>query len=230
VEIYERGNQLYQAGDYTAALEAYQAVRAAGFESSDLYYNLGNAYFKSGELGRSILSYERALRLAPRDPDVLANLELARSLTADEVEPLPRFWLLSALSWWVDLLPRSVLIVIVAAAYLVATGGLCVRVLSQGPAAGRVGTWLAAGGGVVVLLMGTNLFVRELGVGEPMRGIILAEEVVVQSAPAHEDDLTLFQVHEGTRVRVDQRTDTWSEVVLDDGKVGWIPSEVMEII
>lgn len=229
-EIYEQGNQLYQAGDHAAALEAYQAVRAAGFESSDLYYNLGNAYFKTGDLGRSILHYERALRLASRDPDVLANLELARSLTADEVEPLPRFWLLSAFWWWVDLLPRSALIAVVSTAYLLAMGGLCVRILSRGLTVGRVGAWLAAGGGVVVLLVGTNLLIRELGAGEPVRGIILVEEVAVQSAPAADDDLTLFQVHEGTRVRVDQRTETWSEVVLDDGKVGWVPTEVMEII
>ena len=64
-EIFQRGNQLYQAGDYGAAVEAYEAVLASGFESHELHYNLGNAYFKTGDLGRSILSWERALRFEP---------------------------------------------------------------------------------------------------------------------------------------------------------------------
>ena len=58
----------------------------------------------------------------------------------------------------------------------------------------------------------------------------MAEAVAVRSAPAQDDDLTLFEIHEGTRVRLDQRTGEWAEVVLDDGKVGWVPLDVMEII
>ena len=76
----------------------------------------------------------------------------------------------------------------------------------------------------------TNLVVRELGIGEPERAVILAEAVAVRSAPAEDDDLTLFEVHEGTRVRIDQRTGVWAEVVLDDGKVGWVPLDVLEAI
>ena len=58
----------------------------------------------------------------------------------------------------------------------------------------------------------------------------MAEEVAVQSAPSDEDDLTLFRVHEGTKVRIDQDTDTWSEIVLEDGRVGWVPTEALETI
>lgn len=229
-EIATRGNQYYQDGEYSAAIEAYGAVLEAGFESGDLYYNVGNAYFKSGDLGRSILSWERALVRLPGNPDVLANLALARSLTADAVEPLPRFWLLSAVSWWVDLLPRGVLATVVALAWLALTGGGMVRILSRGEWLRRFGYWLAAGGAVCVLVLGANLAVREFGIGRPERAIILAEVVAVRSAPAEDDDLTLFEVHEGTRVRIDQRTGTWAEVVLDDGKVGWVPLDVMGVI
>ncbi|MCH7991953.1 MAG: hypothetical protein IIC35_06005, partial [Gemmatimonadetes bacterium] len=86
------------------------------------------------------------------------------------------------------------------------------------------------GGGVVVLVLGANLVVRELGLGQRERGVILVESVAVRSAPSRDDDLTLFEVHEGTRVRVDQRTGAWAEVVLDDGKVGWVPLDVMGVI
>jgi tetratricopeptide (TPR) repeat protein len=228
--MYQRGNLLYQEGDIGGAIGAYLSVLDAGFESGDLYFNLGNAYYKEGDLGRAILSYERALRLMPRDPDVKANLELARSLTADEIEPLPRFWVFSAFSWWVSFLPRRMLILTLALTYLLSMTGLCLRILSSRPALQASGTWLSAGSGVLLLLFLATFLAREGLLGRSERGIVLVEEVSVQSAPSPDDNLTLFQIHEGTRVRIDQRTDTWSEVVLDDGKVGWIPTDVFEII
>lgn len=230
VEIVARGNQYYQDSDYAAAIEAYEAVLVGGFESGGLYYNLGNAYFKSGDLGRSILAWERALVRSPGDPDIVANLELARSLTADAVEPLPRFWLISVISWWVGLLPRGVLIPVVTLGWLALTGGFTARILARADSHRATGTWISIVGGVVVLLFGTNLLVRELGIGQPVRAVVLAEAVPVRSAPAHDDDLTLFEIHEGTRLRIDQRTNDWAEVVLDDGKVGWVSVEAIGVI
>ena len=89
---------------------------------------------------------------------------------------------------------------------------------------------MAVGGALVVLVLGINLVVRELGVGRAERAVILAEAVAVRSAPAQDDDLTLFEIHEGTTVRLDQRAGEWAEVVLDDGKVGWVPVSALEII
>ena len=229
-EMFELGNRLYQEDDFAGAIEAYEAVLAAGWESPALYYNLGNSYFKFGDLGRSILHWERALAGSPGDPDVLANLELARSITADAVESLPRFWLFSAVRWWVDLIPRGFLIAIVGSVWLAAAAGGILRIFARGVDARRLGSRLALTGATVVLVLGTNLAVRELGIGRAERGVILAEVVSVQAAPSDEDDITLFEIHEGTRVRIDQRAGDWAEIVLEDGKVGWVPAEVMEVI
>jgi hypothetical protein len=228
--LFETGNRLYQENDFNGALTAYLAVLEAGYESSDLHYNLGNAYFKTGDLGRSILSWERALRVRPGDSDTRANLELARSLTADEIEPLPRFWLLSALSWWVNLLPQRVLVFLVALTYLLITGGLCLFVLSRRQGKGRMGAWVSLGGVAGGVLFGVTLLARTGALGGSEWGVILEEAVPVQSAPSSEADLTLFLVHEGTKVRIDQTSETWLEVVLEDGKVGWVPVGVLEII
>ena len=229
-EIFERGNQLYQEGDYAGAIEAYEAVITAGFDSADLHYNLGNAYFKAGELGRSILEWERALLRAPSDADVLANLELARTLTADDIEPLPRFWLLRAAEWWVGWLPRGALLGVVAVSWLVLASGGITRLLARGASVQRIGTWSAAVGAVVFVVFGVNLLVREAGVGRAERAVVLVREVPVRSAPADQDDLTLFRVHEGTGVRIEDRAGEWAEIVLDDGKVGWVPIEAMEVV
>jgi tetratricopeptide (TPR) repeat protein len=229
-EIFAQGNQLYQEGDFEGAAAAYEAVLEAGFESPALHYNLGNALFKSGELGRSILEWERALVLDPSDTDVLANLDLARSMTADAIEPLPRFWLLSAVSWWVDLFPRTMLIIVVASAWVALGVGIVLRVLARHDSVRSLAKWTTTLAAAVVLVFGTNLFVRELGLGRAERGVILAAAVPVRSAPADQDDLTLFEIHEGTVVRIDERAGEWAEVVLEDGKVGWVLAEVMGVI
>ena len=229
-EIFETGNRLYQEEDFGGAIDAYEAVLGAGYESADLYYNLGNAYFKDGDLGRSILNWERALAREPGNEDVAFNLELARSLTVDAIQPLPRFWLLDAVSWWVNLLPRSVLLLLVAGAWLCALAAVGVRVLARDEEPRWIAGWVLTVATVLVVAFGANLAVRELRLGQPDRAIILAEIVRVQSAPAEDDDLTLFEIHEGTRVRIDQTAGSWAEVVLDDGKVGWVQTEVMETI
>lgn len=229
-EIVARGNQAYQDGDYRAAIESYEAVLEAGFRSAGLEYNLGNAYFKAGELGRAILHWERALELSPGDPDTRANLELARSLTVDAVEPLPRFWLAAFVSWWIRLLPRVWLIGLVALGWTALTGGIVLRIVGRASWTAGVGRWTSYAGALVLLLLGPPLVVRETGVGTPERAVVLAAAVPVRSAPAAEDDLTLFEIHEGTRVRIDQRAGGWLEIVLDDGNVGWVPDDAVETI
>jgi hypothetical protein len=229
-ELVDRGNVAYQEGDYAAAIEAYEAVLAGGFTSAGLEYNLGNAYFKSGALGPSILHWERALVLSPGDPDTRANLELARSITADAIEPMPTFWLVYVANGWVNLIPTSLLLLLAGGAWLVVTLGVVLRVLGRDDRVVGLGRWSTRVGIPIVVVFGGTLLVRDLGIGRADRGVVLVEAVAVRSAPANDDDLTLFEVHEGTRVRIDQQTGSWVEVVLDDGKVGWIPIDAMEMI
>jgi len=228
--FFEDGNRLYQQGDYQAALDSYLRIIDSGLESGALHYNIGNAYFKLHRLGEAILHYERAARLSPGDEDVRANLELARSLTVDEVTPLPRFWPFRAIDWWVGLLPRGWLALLVGAGYVGAMVGLVVMVLKRGTAAARWVRAVAIGAGVVTVIFGVNLAVLELGIGQPVEAIIMAEEVSVQSAPSDDRALQVFTIHEGTKVRVDQRSEEWVEIVLEDGKVGWVRTEVLEVI
>lgn len=227
-EAYLQGNELYQNGQFGPAVEAYRSVLGAGMESATLHYNLGNAHFQSGELGQAILSWERALDRDPGLADARSNLQLARSLTVDDVEPLPTFWLVSAWRWWVELLPRVLLLAGLAAGWLLLWSGVAGRILARGEGVRRLSTLAMPVGGVLVLILGVNVAVREFGVGQASRGVILAEAVPVRSAPTEDDNLTLFEIHEGTVVRIDQRTDAWAEVVLEDGKVGWVPTGVLE--
>ncbi|MFV1987725.1 MAG: tetratricopeptide repeat protein [Gemmatimonadota bacterium] len=228
-ERFQAGNLLYQGGDFAGAVAAYAEILDSGLESGDLYYNLGNAYFKLGRLGPSILAYERARRALPRDENVAANLQLARSLTADQITPLPGFWLTRAWSAWVDLLPRQTLNAVVTLGYLLVMSLLVLAVMRG--AVRR--SWVVRAAGTIAALtavLAINLAVREFGLGRADYGVILVGETPVQSAPAADPALQLFSIHEGTRVRIDRRSDGWLEVVLEDGKVGWLRSETLEAI
>ena len=230
VEFYQEGNRLYQEGEFEDALASYLRLVEAGFESGEVYYNIGNAFFKLGDLAQSILYYERARRLLPGDEDVQVNLELARSLTVDEIEPLPRFWLFAVVAWWVDLLPRTVLIAVVTASYLVGTGVVLLLVLKGGVTVAGWGRRIALASGVVFLFFGLNLAVREFEVGQATEAVVLQPQVNVKSAPLDDETLTVFTVHEGTKVRIDRLSEEWAEVALEDGRVGWVPVGVLETI
>ncbi|UCD22956.1 MAG: tetratricopeptide repeat protein [Gemmatimonadota bacterium] len=228
--FFDEGNRLYQEGQFEAALESYLRIEQQGLESGALYFNIANAYFKLGDLGHSILYYERARRLLPRDEDVLSNLELARSLTADEITPLPGFWLFRAVTWWVRLLPTGSLRVVVAISYVMVMGGIVALVLRRSTSLAAAARGMTVIGLALVVIFGINLLVRELEIGQPEEAVVIVEEVEIRSAPSDDAALTVFEIHEGTKVRIDRRADDWLEVLLEDGKVGWLRAEAVEVI
>ncbi|MGI9628658.1 MAG: tetratricopeptide repeat protein [Longimicrobiales bacterium] len=227
---YLRGNELYQAGDYAGAIGAYQAVLDEGFVSAELHYNLGNAHFRNGSPHLAVLNYERAARLDPGNSDVVENLRLARLQLADRIEPLPRFFLLTFVDWWIRLVPRSLLIALTSIAYLATGVGLASWVLGRPRGWGKSVRRLSYVFGLMALLLGGTLLLRETRLGAPTEAIVMAPEVSVLSAPSADGGLTLFSLHAGAKVRIDQTSGEWVEVVLQDGKVGWLPQQVLEPI
>jgi tetratricopeptide (TPR) repeat protein len=228
--FFEEGNRLYQEGDFSGAIELYGRILESGLESGELHYNLGNAWFRLGELGPAVLHYERARRIMPRDDDLLANLELARSLTVDRVTPLPGFWLFRLARWWVDLLPRRALLIVVTLAWLTALSALIITVLGRRDFVLAWSRRAAAAAGIVALVLGLSLVARESALGRADQAVIMAKEAAVHSAPSDDEALLIFTVHEGTTVRVERRSESWVEIVLEDGKVGWVRSGVLTLI
>lgn len=89
-ELFEEGNELYNEGEYQLAIERYRSISDQGVHSPELYFNIGNAYYKLDKIAPSILYYEKALLLDPNDEDVKVNLEYARNMTIDDIEELPQ--------------------------------------------------------------------------------------------------------------------------------------------
>lgn len=228
-EDFRRGNALYEQGDYEGAAAAYSAVLAAGFESAALYFNLGNARYRLGQLGPAVLNYERAIRIEPGNDDVRANLALVNGQLADRIEPLARFWLLQAFDRWLALWPRGAVERAAASCWLLFGAALSLRILGRPRRGGRTLRGIAwATGAATIALVGT-LAAKQGGWGRPEEAVVMVHEVHAVSAPS-DDGLTLFAIHEGTKVRIDRRSGDWVEIVLADGRVGWMEAGVLEAI
>lgn len=217
----------YRAGRYAEAVAGYERAVKQFPTSADLWYNLGNAYFKSGSLGRSIVSYERALRLNPGDEDIQHNLAYARSKTTDRIKAVPK----PAFVNWFAALFSSVWF----QQWLIAGGALLwlgfisfifAQFLPERKAMFKTaGKWLLVFS-VFASIMGL-LHRRSLAVNTA--GVLISPNVYVKSAPDKQAK-DLFILHEGVRFCLMDQVGDWLKIRLDDGKVGWITRQHIEKI
>ena len=227
--LFSEANQLYRNAEYDKAAAAYEQLIKNGYVSPSLYYNLGNARFKLKDVPGSILSYERAKRLAPRDEDILYNLSLANLRVIDKIDPIPEFFFTQ---WWKDFI-RSCSSSTWA---LIAVSGLWIAVLLAAvvmvlrtPSIRKV---LALAAillvvGSAVAFTGMNLQSRYEHSEE--LAIIFTPSISVKSSPDLKST-DLFVLHEGLKVEVLDSYANWKKIRLPDGKVGWVQAQSVEII
>lgn len=219
-----RGNEAYIAGDYSGAIAAYNDILDAGSVSHKLLYNLGNAYFKDGQLGRAILLYNRALALKPNDKDTRWNLDIAEAFVKVRIEPVPQFFL----ARWVGALRGTMSAdgwaAVSLAALAVVAGAALLYFLTRRDLLRKMGFYAAAAAFFVCVIA----FVFS-AVKPPAEAIVMSEAATVKSAPdaAARD---VFILYEGTKVQVISTLGVWSEVEVADGNKGWIVSAVIETV
>lgn len=223
------GDSAYIKEDYATAAQIYEGLLSDG-ESADVYYNLGNSYYKLGEIAKSILNYERALLLQPGNGDIRANLEVARAKAIDKVELVPEIFFISwikslinimsvgAWAWWGIV---SFLFFIVALYFFIFSKQVVLK---------KIGFTAS-----IVLLMITvcaNIFASEQKehLVNRTNAIVMNPSVTVRSTPS-ESGTSLFILHEGRKVSIkDKSMREWTEISLEDGKVGWVPASSIEVI
>lgn len=228
-QLWDRANTAYINGDYHTATEIYKEILARGLSSMKLYYNLGNACFKEGQLGESILYYHRAQRLAPGNDDIRYNLGVAEARTKDNIEQIPEFFLtgwirsirhlMSCTAWSIFSLVALVAALALSLLYLLAR-----RIaLRKG---GFYGTLVA-----LLLFVVTTWFA--LGERREMlddtQAVVMSLSTAVKSSP-DKSATDLFVLHEGTLVKITSRLEGWCEVTIADGKKGWLESKTIETI
>lgn len=218
---FDAANRLYEEGKFSDAAAAYEKLLQGGSVCTALYYNWGNAQFKAGRIGRAIAAYRQAEDLAPRDPDVRANLRFAR----DQVQGLTlrpgwRERLLGALSLndWTA---------ITAVALWIWFALLVLRQIH--PALKRSLrnlTFLAA---LLTLLPGVGLGLNLHARLAEQTAIVVASGVAVRNGP-FEESPTAFAAQDGAELRVLDRKDDWLQVKPGARRVGWLPREQVVVL
>lgn len=220
----KKANDLYAKGDYQAAANAYEQILLTDGVAPELYFNLGNAYYKSGEVGRSILNYERALRLNPTYDDAKANLEMAQLKVVDNVVQIPPFFIKRWVSIMMKLLTSDEWLAISVVSLVLTLSAILFFIFGYSLTNRKISFYLA-----VILLCFTVLTgffsgVRKYQMTNHTDAIIMSGAVNVKSSP-DKSGTDLFQLHEGTKVSIKSSLGKWTEIVLGNGSVGWVEDE-----
>lgn len=228
-EIFSYANDLYIQGEFEKASDVYEKIISSGYHSPEIYYNLGNAYYRSNKIPSAILNYERAALLAPADEDIKFNLELARMRTRDRIEELPEFFLSS---WWKsarDFFSAGQWASISVAAFIVFLVFISGFLVSPSAVTRKAFFW----SGIILFMVSVLSFSFGLDQRNYLRNhdtaIVFSPVLPVKSSPDI-NSADLFIIHEGTRVRVEDSIGHWRAVRLSDGNKGWVQKDAIEMI
>lgn len=222
-----QADSAYAKENYQEAVSLYEKMLEQG-HSSDVYYNLGNCYYRLEKIGPSVLNYERALLLSPGDSHIRHNLELARNKTLDKITPVGELfivtWYKGIINWlsvdqWATLGVCSFVLLLILIALYLFSKQINLRKL------GFYGALVS-----LVLCIASNIFAwnQKYILLHRNTAIVMVTSASVKSTPS-DSGTDLFVIHEGTKVTItDASMKAWKEIILDDGKNGWISSESIE--
>jgi len=226
---FDNANNLYKNGKFEEAINEYKKIESQKLSSSELYYNLGNSYYKLNKVGPAIYYYEKALKLNPLNEDVKNNLIFAKRLALDNIEELPKTLLqrinanylqkLSYNQWATVVIVFSILGSLLFLLFYFAQGSLKKRFYFTTSI-------------VSFILLIASLFITYQQYNADTKNkeaIIFAEETEVRNAPTFNSE-KVFTLHEGTKVIVLDAVDDWKKIKIVDGKIGWMIGNELKIL
>lgn len=222
-------NELYQSEQYSEAIDLYRKIINEGFESTALYYNLANSYYRNSQLGMAILYYEKALKIDPDDEDVLHNLKIANAHTVDKFKEVPELFLVT---WWNHLVNTftlhnwSLIVVITFLALLFFIG---TYLLTKTGSLKKIMFYAGTISAALTILFAVLLFSKYNLESSSTYGILTESIISAKLSPDVKSN-DAFVIHEGVKFSVDDELKGWVKIKLSDGKVGWLPKTSFEEI
>jgi tetratricopeptide (TPR) repeat protein len=224
---FEKGNDLYKDGKYELAAKAYESVLATNKESAELYFNLGNCYYKLQKTAPSIYNYEKALVLDPNNKEALNNIKFAQKRTIDEIKVIPKVGFGKLLRDFTGIYPFetwacisigfAVLFLLFFIGYYFSQTGVIKRLFF-------LGMFIVL---LFVLMSVAAAFFEKSHFDNERPAIVFAESAEVRSEPQNASG-TVFVLHEGTKVYVEETLESWKKIQLTDGTEGWIESKAIK--
>lgn len=223
------GDSAYMRHDYASAIQIYENLLKNG-EAADVYYNLGNSYYKAEDIARAILNYERALLLQPGNADIRANLEIARSKTIDKVVPVPEIFFVSWVKSLINCMSIDAWAKLGVVFFILLLVSLYLFFFFKQIIWKKTG--FIASLVLLVFVILSNVFAsqQKSELADRNDAIVLSPSITVRSTPS-DSGTSLFILHEGHKVEIkDNSMREWKEIRLEDGKVGWVPAFAIEVI
>jgi tetratricopeptide (TPR) repeat protein len=225
-QLFQEANRAYDQKDYSAAVDKYKTLLDSGTATASVYYNLGNACFRLGNLGEAIWSYRKAQRLSPNDRDLKENLEFARLYRVDKLAEAGGFFLIEFFTSLPNRLGLTLLTWFVTLCWWLVLGGLFLLFICK--KRNRV---------ILITLLASAVFLFWLGISlwsgakteQKTFAVVLASQSEAKSGPG-EDYVSLFSVHQGLECEVEEEREGWYLVYLPNGTRGWVPSKSLGLI
>lgn len=227
---WENAGKAYAEGRWSEALEGWHAIDEAGLQSPELYYNIGNAWYKSESYAKAILYYERALKLDPSYSDARYNLEVAKAFVQDDIEPVPEFVLKT---WWRKLcyVTDSTAWAVLTIFFFALTLAMVLLFLLAPASTGKKVGFFTGIAALLLTVMALNFSIQQKRDWfEADSAIVMRPVAPVKSSPSSESSSDLFVLHEGTKVQILDNVAEWTNIELADGRQGWIRTESLEVI
>ena len=225
-----QADSAYINNDFANAVYLYEQILANQGESADIYYNLGNSYYKMDNIAKAIVNYEKALVLNPGNGDIRFNLELAQSKTVDKVTPMSEVFLITWFKSLTNTMSEKGWAKMGIVTFILMLLCLALYFFGKKIILKKIG-FIAAICLLLVCIL-SNVFAssQKSKAQSHSTAIIMAPSVTVKSTP-NEGGTDLFILHEGRKVNIKDNTmRDWKEIQLEDGNAGWVPASVIEII
>lgn len=223
---FDKANELYRSEKYDAAAQEYEKIIASGKESSELYFNLANSYYKLAKVGPSIYYYEKALLLNPNDAEIQNNLKFAQKMQIDDVKEFQVSGIKSLVTnfssafhyntWAWIIIVSAFLFFACFAVYYFTSNTLLKRIFF-----------------IIMLLLLLNMVLSvsaalyQKSIVDNQRPAIVYVAIADVKAEPKENSTNAFVLHEGTKVYITESLDQWRKIILADGHDGWIEAKYL---
>ncbi|RSC95228.1 CDC27 family protein [Tenacibaculum singaporense] len=226
-DLFLSANSLYKEGKYEEAIKLYEQIEDENLASSEVYYNLANCYYKLNKIAPTIYNYEKALQLDPLNEDAKNNLVIAKRLTLDRIEALPKSVFQKFNENYLQKFTYNTWAVITIVFSFMASILFLLFYFAYTPSKKRIYFTTSI---ISFLFLITSLVITYTQYNQTknnVEAIIYTEEVSVTNEPT-ENSNEIFTLHEGTKVKVLDSVDNWKKIKLVDGKVGWIKTKTLK--
>ncbi len=225
----ELAKKKYESKDFKASLDMYLNYHSKGYSSTDLYYNIGNCYFKQDSIGKSVLWYERALKQNPNDSKTASNLKIAKTNIKDNIPELNSFFLFTIWDWLKNLTSSNTWGILFVLCLWISVGSFVFNYLYKTNK--NYNRLIAL---MVVSFLSCLLFlvisiIKYHEEQHPTDAIMISDNIPFRTVP-DESGTIIFSIREGNKIEILESIGTWSKIKISNGEQGWLPTYSFERI